>query len=63
MSKEKQPKHGGRRKGAGRKPSDPSGRKRPVTVWLSPAEVAHCQRLGGSAVRLRQLLAADMQAG
>jgi hypothetical protein len=30
--------HGGRRKGAGRKPLDQSGRGRAATIWLTPAD-------------------------
>lgn len=48
-----------RRPGAGRKPLDPSGAKRPVTVWLSPADVAYCVAVGGTAPEgLRRLVAA-----
>ncbi len=60
MAAKNTPKHGGRRKGAGRKPADPSGKKKPCTVWLSPAEVAHCDLAGGPACFLRSLLTSDM---
>lgn len=58
----KKKRHGGRRPGAGRKLTDPSGAKRPVSVWLSPAERAHCEGIGnGSAGEgLRGLVVASM---
>ena len=52
---------GGRRKGAGRPTTDPSGAKRPITVWLAPAEREHCEQLGESAARgIRRLICASM---
>jgi hypothetical protein len=46
---------------AGRPPADPSGRKVPVTFWLSPAERAHLEALGGTApAGLRKLLRESM---
>lgn len=54
---------GGRRPGAGRPVADASGAERPVTIWLTPAEVAHCAQLGGSAQDgLRALLRTSMGA-
>lgn len=54
---------GGRRAGAGRPVTDDSGAKRPVTIWLTPAEDAHLQQLGGSAQDgLRALIRASMGA-
>jgi hypothetical protein len=53
--------HGGARKGAGRHPDDPAGKKSGVKVYLTPTELAHCTRRSGSApAHLRRLLAADM---
>jgi hypothetical protein len=59
----KKPAHGGARLGAGRKLSDPSGARRPKTVWLSPAEIEHCERLAGSVSAAVQLLLARSIAG
>ena len=45
MTKRKQPTHGGARKGAGRKPDDPSGQKRvPWSGRLAPATVDTLKR-------------------
>jgi len=53
---------GGRRSGAGRPAQDPSGAKRRVVLYLSPAELVHCQSLATSApAAVRQLLAASMR--
>lgn len=56
--RKKTDRRGGVRPGAGRKPSDPSGAKKPWTVWLSPAEQALCLRHGGTVQEgLRRLVA------
>jgi len=48
--------------GAGRPAQDPSGAKRRVVLYLSPAELVHCQSLATSApAAVRQLLAASMR--
>jgi hypothetical protein len=61
MPARKTKRQGGRRAGAGRKPADPSGRKKPLTVWVSPAEREHLEALGGTApAGLRRLLAGSM---
>lgn len=39
-------KKGGKRKGAGRKPLDPSFKKMPITIWLMKSDV---ERNGGEA--------------
>ena len=53
--------HGGARRGAGRHPDDPAGKKTGVRLYLTPTEIAHCAGRSGSApAHLRRLLAADM---
>ncbi len=53
--------HGGKRKGAGRPPLDPSGAKVKKTLWLTPAEIAHLERSGSVSEGVRRLVVADMQ--
>jgi hypothetical protein len=55
---------GGKREGAGRKPRDDSGKGKPTTVWLTPADrealaelglsVAEAMRLGIKAAQRRR---------
>lgn len=59
MAAKKKPRRGGRREGAGRPPADPSGAKLKKTLWLTPAEVAHLEHLGGVTEGVRRLIAAD----
>lgn len=42
--------HGGARQGAGRPAADPAEKKRPVSVWLTPAELEHCKGLGDGSI-------------
>jgi hypothetical protein len=37
---------GGRRKGAGKKPKDPSEKREPVTVWVLPGTRAYFEARG-----------------
>ncbi len=53
--------HGGRRKGAGRPPLDPSGAKVKKTLWLTPAEIAHLEQSGSVSEGVRRLVVADMR--
>lgn len=51
------------KRGPGRPLHDPAGGKKPVTVWVSPSERRHLERLAGSApAGLRLLLAASLSA-
>jgi len=53
--------HGGARKGAGRPPDDPAGKRVGVRLYLTPTDLAHCAGRSGSApAHLRRLLADDM---
>lgn len=55
-------KQGGRRRGAGRKPLDPSEKKKPVTVWLGPDEREHCEQLGDNVQDgIRHLISESMK--
>jgi len=61
MPTKPQPRRDGRRPRIGRPPDDAAGARRKVTIYLSPAELAHCQSLATSApAAVRQLLAASM---
>lgn len=63
MAKRKADRRGGKREGAGRKPGDPSGSKRSKTIWLTPAEQAHCESLGQGSIQdgIRCLIAKSIE--